>query len=100
MKKQLNGEYFDMLAKSDFTTYHYKIVLLLLATGALTQAQLADELNMKRQNVNRYVKDLLEHGYITVERIEGKNKFLKAVTSIKSISQTKTDEIINGQLEF
>lgn len=99
MKKQLNGEYFDMLAKSNFTTYHYKIVLLLLATGALTQAQLADELNMKRQNVNRYVKDLLEHGYITIERIEGKNKFLRAVTSVKNINQTKT-ETISGQLEF
>ncbi len=55
---------------------------------------------MKRQNVNRYVKDLLEHGYITVERVEGKNKFLKVVTSVKSISPTKTDEVINGQLEF
>lgn len=97
MKKQ----YFEMFAKSDFaTTYHYKIVLLLLATGALTQAQIADELNMKRQNVNRYVKDLLEHGYITVERIEGKNKFLKVVTSIKDIRSTNSDEVISGQLEF
>ncbi|MDE5834594.1 MAG: MarR family transcriptional regulator [Ruminococcus sp.] len=97
MKKQ----YFEILAKSDFaTTYHYKIVLLLLATGALTQAQLADELNMKRQNVNRYVKDLLEHGYVTVERIEGRNKFLKVVTSIKDIRSTNSDEVISGQLEF
>ncbi len=97
MKKQ----YFEMLAKSDFaTTYHYKIVLLLLATGALTQAQIADELNMKKQNVNRCVKELLEHGYITVERIEGKNKFLKVVTSIKDIRCTNSDEAISGQLEF
>lgn len=97
MKKQ----YFEMLAKSDFaTTYHYKIVLLLLATGALTQAQIADELNMKKQNVNRCVKELLEHGYIKVKRIEGKNKFLEAVTSIKDIRPTKSDEVISGQLEF
>lgn len=97
MKKQ----YFEILAKSDFaTTYHFKIVLLLLATGALTQAQIANELNMKRQNVNRYVKELLEHGYITVERIEGKNKFLKVVTSIKDIRSTNSDEVISGQLEF
>ena len=97
MKKQ----FFEVLAKSDFaTTYHYKIVLVLLAKGTLTQAQLADELTMKRQNVNRYVKDLLEHGYIKVERIEGKNKFLKVVTSVTSITQTKADEAMNGQLEF
>ncbi len=97
MKKQ----YFEILAKNDFaTTYHYKIVLLLLATGALTQAQIAHELNMKKQNVNRCVKELLEHGYITVERIEGKNKFLKVVTSIKDIHPKKSDEAISGQLEF
>ncbi len=97
MKKQ----YFEMLAKSDFaTTYHYKIVLLLLATGALTQAQIADELNMKKQNVNRCVKELLEHGYITVERIEGKNKFLKVVNSIKAIHSMNSDEVISGQLKF
>lgn len=97
MKKQ----YFEMFAKSDFATkYHYKIVLLLLSTETLTQAQLADELHMKRQNVNRYVKELLKHGYIKVNRIEGKNKFLEAVTSIKDIRPTKSDEAISGQLEF
>ena len=97
MKKQ----YFEILAKSDFaTTYHYKIVLLLLAKETLTQGQLAKELNIKRQNVNRYVKELLEHGYITVERIEGKNKFLKVVTSIKDIQHKKLNEPINGQLKF
>lgn len=95
MKKR----YFEMLAKSDFaTTYHYKIVLLLLAAGALTQVQIASELGVERQNVNRYVRDLLAHGYITVDRIEGRNKFLRAVTSTKDI--IAKDDVVNGQLRF
>ena len=59
--------------------------IMLLLTGSYTQSQLAEKLSLKRQNVHRCVKELAEHGYILVDRVEGRNKFIKANTSVKSI---------------
>ena len=85
MKKQLTTEYLEMLAASNFfTAYHYRILMLLL-TGSYTQSQLAERLGLKRQNVHRCVKELDEHGYILVDRVEGRNKFIKANISVKDI---------------
>lgn len=82
MKKQLTTEYLELLATSNFATaYHYRVLLLLL-TGSYTQSQLAERLGLKRQNVHRCVKELEEHGYILVDRVEGRNKFLN-VSSMK-----------------
>ncbi len=85
MKKQLTNEYLELLATSDFATaYHYRVLMLLL-TKSYTQSQLAEKLGMKRQNVHRCVKELEEHGYILVDRVEGRNKFIKANTSVSNI---------------
>ena len=85
MKKQLTTEYLEMLAASNFfTAYHYRVLMLLL-TGSYTQSQLAERLGLKRQNIHRCVKELDEHGYILVDRVEGRNKFIKANTSVKDI---------------
>lgn len=93
MKKQLTTEYFELLATSNFTTaYHYRVLMLLL-TKSYTQAQLADKLGIKRQNVHRYIKELEEHDYILVDRVEGRNKFLKANTSVSSIRATLNEQV-------
>ena len=85
MKKQLTTEYLEMLVASNFfTAYHYRVLILLL-TGSYTQSQLAERLGLKRQNVHRCVKELDEHGYILVDRVEGRNKFIKANISVKDI---------------
>lgn len=99
MKKQLTTEYLELLATSNFTTaYHYR-VLMLLITGTYTQSQLAEKLNIKRQNIHRCIKELEEHGYIVVDRIEGRNKFIKANTSVKSIKSID-NQAIEGQLKI
>lgn len=98
MKKQLTTEYLELLATSNFTTsYHYRVILILM-TGTYTQAQLSEKLGIKRQNINRCVKELEEHGYILVDRVEGRNKFIKANTSVKAIC--KIDNQIEGQLNI
>lgn len=98
MKKQLTTEYLELLATSNFTTaYHYRVLMLLL-TGSYTQSQLAEKLGLKRQNVHRCVKELEEHGYILVDRVEGRNKFIKANTSVKSIRIA--DSQLEGQLKL
>lgn len=98
MKKQLTTEYLELLATSNFTTaYHYRVLMLLL-TGSYTQSQLAEKLGLKRQNVHRCVKELEEHGYILVDRVEGRNKFIKANASVKSIRIA--DSQLEGQLKL
>lgn len=100
MKKQLTTEYLELLATSNFTTaYHYRVLMLLL-TGSYTQSQLAEKLGLKRQNVHRCVKELEQYGYILIDRVEGRNKFIKANTSVSSIRATLVDEQVKGQLAF
>ena len=84
MKKKIRvgADLLTALATADLTTYHYKLWML-YAIEPITQAQAADQLGVKRQNVNRYTSELMKQGLITVDRIEGKNKFLTAVTDSK-----------------
>ena len=90
----MDKKYLEFLAKSDLTTYGYKI-LLMLNIKPQNQAQLADELGILRQNVNRCVKDLEARNLIEVDRIEGRNKFYKAVTNLKVLS-----DWIPGQIKI
>ncbi|MBQ9200691.1 MAG: MarR family transcriptional regulator [Lachnospiraceae bacterium] len=77
---------------------HYRIMLVLLSGKAYTQAQLADKLGVKyRQNLTPPLNDLTKQGYITVDRTEGRNKFLKAVLNRPKV---KTDDVEQGQLSF
>lgn len=101
MKNKINLEfsYLETLVSSDFmTTYHYKIMLMLIM-GAYTQMQIASKLDVKVQNVHCCIKELEERNYITVERIEGRNKYYTAVTSAKKLI-TESDEQVKGQLKF
>ncbi len=98
MKKQFTTEYLEILATSNFiTAYHYRVMLMLL-TGNYTQAQMADKLHLKKQNIHKCIKDLEKQGLVEVDRIEGKNKFLKAVTSVKMIQAHQ--EQLDGQLSL
>ncbi len=96
-KKSALQEYFSALAmQNSLTTYHYK-VLLLLNVQPYTQAQLSNMLDIQRQNINRVVKDLEQMKLIEVDRIEGRNKFLKAV-EYKQAVKNATDIITKNQL--
>lgn len=91
----MNNKYVEYIANIDITSvYGYKI-LLLLNTKSYTQAQLSTMLNLQKQNTSKYVRELAEMGLIEVDRIEGKNKFFRAVTSIEKL---KTH--IKGQIKF
>jgi predicted transcriptional regulator len=52
-------------------------------------------LGITKQNCYRYVKELLSHKLIEVDRIEGKNKFFKLNTDIKSLTL-----VAKGQMSF
>ena len=97
--KGITAEYLDELAMQEgFTTMHYRIMLVLLSGKAYTQAQLADKLGVKyRQNLTPPLNDLTKQGYITVDRTEGRNKFLKAVLNRPKV---KVDDVEQGQLSF
>ena len=96
MKKVLKTEYLELIATSNFaTSYHYRVLLLLL-TGSYTQSQLAEKLGLKRQNVHRCVKELEQYGYILIDRVEGRNKFIKANMSVSIIRAAFVNGKING----
>ena len=96
MKKVLTTEYLELIATSNFaTSYHYRVLLLLL-TGSYTQSQLAEKLGLKRQNVHRCVKELEQYGYILIDRVEGRNKFIKANMSVSIIRAAFVNGKING----
>lgn len=95
--KGITAEYLNELAMQEgFTTMHYRIMLVLLSGKAYTQAQLAEKLGVKhRQNLTPPLNDLTKQGYITVDRTEGRNKFLKVV-----LNRPKADDVEKGQLSF
>jgi len=94
--KGINAEYLNDLAmQQGFTTMHYKVMLILLSGKAYTQSQLATKLEVKhRQNLTTPLNQLTQQGFITVDRIEGRNKFLKAVLD------RKPNDVVKGQLTF
>lgn len=91
----MNKNYIEYIAVQDLTTYHYKI-LLLLGARTLTQAQLCETLNVKKQNLHKYIKELETMNLIEVDRIEGRNKFYRSITNVNRLTgnikgQTKID---------
>lgn len=92
IKKEL--DYLVYIATLELTTYDYKILLLLLEKPC-NQAILAETLRTKRQNIYKRIKILEQKKLIEIDRIEGKNKFYKAITDLD-----KLNLIIPGQTEF
>ena len=80
----MENKYIEYIALQDLTTYHYKI-LLLLNVKSYSQTQLAELLNIKKQNAYEYVKKLEALNLVEVKKIEGRNKFYKAITNVERI---------------
>ena len=86
------------LAVNNLPATHYRILLILM-TGEFTQAKLATILNIKKQNIGKVVKSLMEHGYIITTRTAGREKYLTAnmkFTELKPLSE----EPVPNQLTF
>jgi predicted transcriptional regulator len=90
----MNNKYLQYIALLDLKTYHYKILLLLI-DKAYNQAQISKQLNIKKQNIHKYFKELELLYLIRVERTEGKNKFYRTNLDIEKIKNH-----IPGQLQF
>ncbi len=82
----MNKEYLECLAIIDLKTYHYKI-LLLLNIKPHSQAEISALLKIKRQNINKYFKELECFNLIEIDRKEGRNIFFKPVTDVKLITE-------------
>lgn len=74
---------------------HYKI-LLLLSIRPCNQSFISSSLGIKKQNINKCFKELLDFGLIEVDRIEGRNKFYKVISDVSKIN----DLPLKGQLHF
>lgn len=64
---------------------HYRI-LLILSVKPCNQSFIAKLLGIKKQNVNKCFKELLDFGLIEVDRIEGRNKFYKVISHVPKLS--------------
>ena len=88
-KISLTADYLNALANADLGTYHYK-VLLLLETKPMTQAQVSEILKIKKQNIKM--------GLLEVDRIEGRNQFLRATNSF--LPQESQDQMAFADIQF
>jgi len=88
---KFSADYIERLARANFNSpTHYKILFLLYGKS-YTQVQLCKELGINRpQNITRIINQLTSEGFIKVDRIEGRNKFLKAVANAAP-SKSKSD---------
>ena len=90
IKRQLRN--IALLKLSSIQCYR---ILCLLSTEEYTQAQICSILDIPdRSNLNKYVKELDRLNLLRVTRIEGKNKYLKAV------DLDKIKELIPGQIKI
>lgn len=85
----MDYKYLEHIALEEITSIYCYKILLLLITKEYTQAQLSKILNLKTQNTSKYVKELENINLIEVSKIEGRNKFFKAVTNLENIPGEK-----------
>lgn len=94
LHKNMEKKYLEhIVSLEELKASHYR-VLLLLNIDKLTQTDIARKLNIKKQNVNKVFKTLIEHGLIEEVETVGKSKFFKAV------DPKKINLNIPGQLKF
>ena len=77
------------------TTYHYKVILYLLGKKEATQAEMTQELETSKQNINKVCKDLSSINIIEIKRKEGRNIFwvLNLNPIFKAKGQLTLDDI-------
>lgn len=86
------GNYLNYIAEQDLGAYQYKTLLMLLECPQ-TQTMIGDRLGIIKQNMNKIAKDLEQRGYIVVDRVEGRNKFFRAVTDIEVLQKAMKGQI-------
>ena len=69
------NERFELYASLNLTTYHYKVILLLMSRE-LTQTQIAKELDVKKQNIYTACRDLKSMDIIYESTKIGNNVYL------------------------
>lgn len=70
-------DYYHLLSTLELSSVKCYRILFLLHIGSYTQVQMSSLLNVSKQNINRYIKELLNLQLIVVDRVEGRNKFFK-----------------------
>lgn len=83
----MNNEYIKYITSLKLSSVQCYRILLTLTVEIHTQAQLCTLLDIRNQHIAKYVKELEAFKLIEVDRIEGRNKFYKAVTDLKKIQK-------------
>lgn len=91
------------LATKRYSGMHYQVYLL-LSTRPYTATQLATALGVSdTANIRKPLLSLLSDGFIEVDRVEGRNKFYKAVISSarrKNIQSEQGETIDKNQISL
>lgn len=90
----MDKRYYMHLAHSNLTANEYKILLMLL-TDSYTASQLVKEIGKMKNNTDRHIRKLKSLGLIELDRVEGGNKYYKAVCDMKKLM-----EVMPGQLKL
>lgn len=90
----MDKRYYSYLANMQLKATEYRIVLVLL-TRPYTAAQLVKETGIAKGNTTRYIKKLKSLGLIEIDRIEGSNRYYKAVCDMKKLM-----ELMPGQIKL
>lgn len=83
----MDEKYIKYITSLKFSSVQCYRILLTLTIKICTQAQLCNLLEIRNQHIARYIKELEALNLIEVDRIEGRNKFYKAVTELNKIQQ-------------
>ena len=78
-------EYIEYLTSLEISGQAFRI-LLALNTKEYTQSQIQEKLNISdKAQVNKLFKDLSYRGLIEITKVEGRNKFYRAITNVKRL---------------
>lgn len=65
------------LANKKLTTYHYKTIFYLYGNDEITQSQIAEQLKVPKQNINRVMRDLKSMDIVKQSKVVGRNIYWK-----------------------
>lgn len=84
-----------LLTDKRITWTYMKVYLLISLEKIIMQSQICELLLIKKQNLNKIVKNLLQMRYIKVHYIEGRNKYFTTSNYINKIKS-----VLCGQEQF
>ncbi len=90
VKKEI---YKRIAALEGLTTYHYKVILLLLGGSEYTQVQMADMLGSSKQNINKVCQNLYHQDIVLKKRSEGRSVYwgINPKPSFQMVGQLKLE---------